>query len=166
MPRNGVQNLLCNRPNLHERLFCVYIVIFGEDEGKSYHILRIEAKTGEGDIGSAKSNEFPRLLVRVFFRRCTACFYDCLSCILSLHTELCPQKISVACLIITPEKCLQILPQRIARIVNIVEIVQFFLFLDTNEHRNTTRPLMHSRTQGCPCCSGRIRHARCAAMKE
>ena len=45
MPRNGIQNLLCNRPNLRERLFCVYIVIFGEDEGKSYHILRIEAET-------------------------------------------------------------------------------------------------------------------------
>lgn len=48
----------------------------------------------------------------------------------------------------------------------IVEIVQFFLSLDTNEHRNTTRPLMHSRTQGFPCCRGRIRRARCAAMKE
>ena len=102
MPRNGIQNLLCDRPNLRKRLFCVYIVIFGEDEGKSYHILRIEAKTRECDVCSTKSNEFPRLLVRVFFRRCTARFYDCLSCILSLRTELCPQKIPVAFLLIMP----------------------------------------------------------------
>lgn len=45
MPRNGIQNLLCNRPNLRERLFCVYIVIFGEDEGKTYLFLRVKAET-------------------------------------------------------------------------------------------------------------------------
>lgn len=160
MPRNGIQNLLCNRPNLRKRLFCVYIVIFGEDEGKSYHILRIEAKTGEGDVCSTKSNEFPRLLVRVFFRRCTARFYDCLSCILSLRTELCPQKISVACLIITPEECLQILPQRIARIAHIVEIVQFLLSSLSRKDRNAACAVTHLCAQRFPCRSGRIRRTR------
>lgn len=45
MPRNGIQNLLCNRLNPCQRLFCIHIVIFGEDEGKSYLFLRVKAET-------------------------------------------------------------------------------------------------------------------------
>ena len=88
MPRNGVQNLLCNRPNLRERLFCVYIVIFGEDEGKSYHILRIETKTRERDIRRAKGDEFPLLFVCVILCQCATCVHDRISCIPPLCSKL------------------------------------------------------------------------------
>ncbi len=45
MPRNGIQNKLCNRLNPVQCHFCIYIVIFCEDEGKSYLFLRVKAET-------------------------------------------------------------------------------------------------------------------------
>ena len=88
MPRNGIQNLLCNRPNLRKRLFCVYIVIFGEDEGKSYLFLRIETKTRERDIRRAKGDELPLLFVCVILCQCATCVHDRISCIPPLCSKL------------------------------------------------------------------------------
>ena len=88
MPRNGIQNLLCNRPNLRKRLFCVYIVIFGEDEGKSYLLFCVESETRERDIRRAEGDEFPLLFVRVILRQCAACVHDRISCIPPLCSKL------------------------------------------------------------------------------
>ena len=104
MPRNGVQNLLCNRPNLRERLFCVYIVIFGEDEGKSYHILRIEAKTREGDVCSAERDDLTLLRVCAAFCQRAAGIHHRRRRLLALCAKLRSEERPVAFVIITPDQ--------------------------------------------------------------
>ena len=104
MPRNGVQNLLCNRPNLHERLFCVYIVIFGEDEGKSYHILRIEAKPREGDIGSAERDDLTLLRVYAAFCQRAAGIHHRRCRFPALCAKLRSEERPIAFVIITPDQ--------------------------------------------------------------
>ena len=47
-----------------------------------------------------------------------------------------------------------------------VKILHFLLFFDTGKYGNTVRSLINFGMQGFPCCRGRIRRARCAAMKE
>ena len=88
MPRDGIQNLLRNRLNPCQRLFCVHIVIFGEDEGKSYLLFCVESETRERDIRRAEGDEFPLLFVCVILRQCAACVHDRISCIPPLCSEL------------------------------------------------------------------------------
>ena len=104
MPRNGIQNLLCNRPNLRKRLFCVYIVIFGEDEGKSYHILRIETKTRECDVCSAERDDLTLLRVyAAFCQRAAGVHHRCCR-FLALCAKLRSEERPVAFVIITPDQ--------------------------------------------------------------
>ena len=166
MPRNGIQNLLRNRLNPCQRLFCVYIVIFGEDEGKSYHILRIETKTRECDVCSAERDDLTLLRVyAAFCQRAAGVHHRCCR-FLALCAKLRSEERPVAFVIITPDQRLQPLPRGIARIAHIVEIMQLILRRLVAQNGNAACIIAQVCIQIRPCRSGRIRRTRCTPVKE
>ena len=160
MPRDGIQNLLRNRLNPCQRLFCVHIVIFGEDEGKSYHILRIETKTRECDVCSAERDDLTLLRVCAALCQRAAGIHHNRCRFPALCAKLRSEERPVAFVIITPDQRLQPLPRGIARIAHIVEIVQFLLSSLSRKDRNAACTVTHLCTQRFPCRSGRIRRTR------
>ncbi len=166
MPRNGIQNLLCDRPNLRKRLFCVYIVIFGEDEGKSYHILRIEAKPREGDVCSTERDDLTLLRVCAAFCQRAAGIHHRRCRFLALCAKLRSEECPVSLVVIAPDQHLQPLPRGIARIAHIVEIMQLILRRLVAQNGNGARIIAQICVQIRPCGSGRIRLACRIAVKE
>ena len=167
MPCNGIQNALRDRLNLREHGLCIYCIIFGEDQGKSYRLLRVKTKTRERDIRCTKGDEFPLLLSDAFLCPCAAGIHDGRCRFFPLRCgKLFFEKCAVAGVVVAPEERLQILPFWMPRIAHVIEMVQFLLSLVPYEHGNTACPLAHCGMQQFPCRCGRICLVRRAPVKE
>ena len=90
MPCDGTQNPLCDSLNPCQRLFCVHIAIFCEDEGKPCLLLGMKSKTQEHNIRRTKGDQCPLLFICAFLCQYAAGIHNSGLCLLCFAAKLRP----------------------------------------------------------------------------